>query len=155
MIVHYVMMILHYVMMKVHNVMMIVHYVIHLYFFSYIACNTRNTQQFDCWSKTNPSRCITVVLTGQQFIDLLSAIKLLTDGLIFIGSTSHVILTSVVFSSKGEMVSSWFANMSDEEMEKLVENTKNAIYVAWKVFEHYIVVKNSHKAQLSTRYVDR
>ena len=37
-------------------------------------------------------------------------------------------------------------------MEKLVENTKNAINVAWKVFEQYIVVKTSHKAQLSTRY---
>ena len=44
------------------------------------------------------------------------------------------------FSSKGEMVSSWFANMSDEGMEKLEENTK--------VFEQYIVVKTSHKAQL-------
>ena len=49
------------------------------------------------------------------------------------------------------MVPSRFANMSDEDMEKL-ENTKNAINVAWKVFEQYIVVKTSHKAQLSTRY---
>ena len=39
-------------------------------------------------------------------------------------------------------------------MEKLVEDTKNAINVAWKVFEQYIVVKTSHKAQLSTRYVN-
>ena len=38
-------------------------------------------------------RCKTVLLTGQQFIDLLPAIEqLLTDGLIFIGSISHVIL---------------------------------------------------------------
>ena len=85
-------------------------------------------------------------MTGQQFIDLLPAIELLTDGLIFIGSTSHVILTSAVFTSKGEMASSRFANMSDEDMEKLVEdassqNTKNVINVAWKVFEQYIVEK--------------
>ena len=50
--------------------------------------------------------CKTVLLKGQQFIDLLLAIKLLTDwfnmltiklltdGLIFIGSISQVILTS-------------------------------------------------------------
>ena len=37
-------------------------------------------------------RCKTVLLTGQQFIDPLPAIELLTDGLIFIGSISHVIL---------------------------------------------------------------
>ena len=91
-----------------------------------------------------PTSCKTDLLTGQQFIDLLPAIELLTDGLIFIGSTSHVILTSAVFTSKGEMASSRFANMSDEDMEKLVEdassqNTKNVINVAWKVFEQYIV----------------
>ena len=38
--------------------------------------------------------CKTDLLTGQQFIDLLPAIDLLTDGLIFISSLSHVILTS-------------------------------------------------------------
>ena len=32
-----------------------------------------------------PIICKTVLLTGQQFIDLLSAIELLTNGLIFIG----------------------------------------------------------------------
>ena len=85
-----------------------------------------------------PISCITVLLT----IDLLPAVELLTDGLIFIGSTSHVILTSAVFTSKGEMASSSFANMSDEDMEKLVEeassqNTKNVINVAWKVFEQW------------------
>ena len=37
--------------------------------------------------------CKTVLLTGQQFIDLLLAIELSTDGLIFIGSVSHVIWT--------------------------------------------------------------
>ena len=93
-----------------------------------------------------PTSCKTDLLTGQQFIDLLPAIELLTDGLIFIGSTSHVILTSAVFTSKGEMASSRFANMSDEDMEKLVEdassqNTKNVINVAWKIFEQYIVEK--------------
>ena len=41
-----------------------------------------------------PTSCKTDLLTGQQFIDLLPAIELLTDGLIFIGSLSHVILTS-------------------------------------------------------------
>ena len=84
-----------------------------------------------------PTSCKTDLLTGQQFIDLLPAIELLTDGLIFIGSTSHMM---------GEMASSRFANMSDEDMEKLVEdassqNTKNLINVAWKVFEQYIVEK--------------
>ena len=38
-----------------------------------------------------PTSCKTDLLTGQQFIDLLPAIELLTDGLIFIGSLSHVI----------------------------------------------------------------
>ena len=33
-------------------------------------------------------------MTSQQFIELLPAIKLLTDGLIFIGGISHVIVTS-------------------------------------------------------------
>ena len=41
-----------------------------------------------------PICCKTVPLTGQQFIDLLPAVELLTDGLIFIGSISHAILTS-------------------------------------------------------------
>ena len=41
-----------------------------------------------------PTSCKTNLLTGQQFIDLLPAIELLTDGLNFIGSLSHVILTS-------------------------------------------------------------
>ena len=44
--------------------------------------------------KNIPNRCITVLLTGQQFVDLLPAIELLTECLIFIGSTSQVILTS-------------------------------------------------------------
>ena len=41
-----------------------------------------------------PNCCKTDLLTGQQFIDLLPAIDLLTDGLIFIGSLSHVIFMS-------------------------------------------------------------
>ena len=41
-----------------------------------------------------PTSCKTDLLTGQQFIDLLPAIELLTDGPILIGSLSHVILTS-------------------------------------------------------------
>ena len=36
---------------------------------------------------------LTVLLTDQQSIDLLPAIELLTDGLIFSGSIGHVILT--------------------------------------------------------------
>ena len=36
--------------------------------------------------KKIPIRCKTVLLTSQRFIDLLRAIELLTDGLIFIGS---------------------------------------------------------------------
>ena len=35
-----------------------------------------------------------IILTGQQFIDLLSAIELLTDGFIFFRLISHVILMS-------------------------------------------------------------
>ena len=38
--------------------------------------------------------CKVVLLTSQKFINLLPAIELLTDGLIFIGSLSYVILTS-------------------------------------------------------------
>ena len=41
-----------------------------------------------------PITCKTDLLTGQLFIDLLPAIELLTDGLIFIGSISHMIMTS-------------------------------------------------------------
>ena len=41
-----------------------------------------------------PTSCKTDELTGQQFIGLLPAIELLTDGVIFIGSLNHVILTS-------------------------------------------------------------
>ena len=41
-----------------------------------------------------PTSYKTDLLTGQQFIDLLPAIELLTDDLNFIGSLSHVILTS-------------------------------------------------------------
>ena len=47
-------------------------------------------------NKRIPIHCITGLLTGQQFVDLLPAIELLTDYLIFIGLTSHVILTSAV-----------------------------------------------------------
>ena len=41
-----------------------------------------------------PTSCKTNLLTGQQFIDLLPTVELLTDGLIFIGSLSHLILMS-------------------------------------------------------------
>ena len=41
-----------------------------------------------------PISCKTVQLTGQQLIDLLPTIELLTDSLIFIGSVSHMIMTS-------------------------------------------------------------
>ena len=41
-----------------------------------------------------PISCKTALLTSKQFIDLLPTIELLTDGLIFIGSISNVILTS-------------------------------------------------------------
>ena len=44
--------------------------------------------------KEIPICCKTVLLTSQQFIDLLPAIELLTHGLIFMGSISHVILMS-------------------------------------------------------------
>ena len=43
---------------------------------------------------TVPNSRKTVLLTSQQFIDLLPAIELLTDCFIFIGSISHMILTS-------------------------------------------------------------
>ena len=41
-----------------------------------------------------PFSCKTVLLTGQQIINLLPAIEMLSDCLIFIGSISHVILAS-------------------------------------------------------------
>ena len=46
-----------------------------------------------------PISCKTVLLTGQQFIDLLPAIKLLIDDLIFIGSKNHTILMHNVEAS--------------------------------------------------------
>ena len=56
--------------------------------------NTISTQHFVCLEKF-PFGSITVLLTSQQFINILPTIELLTD-LIFIGSTSHVILTSAM-----------------------------------------------------------
>ena len=53
-----------------------------------------------CLLTRNSIRCITVLLISQHLIDLLLAIALLTDGLIFIGSTSHVILTTQYPSKK-------------------------------------------------------
>ena len=41
-----------------------------------------------------PTSCKTDLLTGQQFIDLLPSVELLTDGLIFNGSIRHVLMTS-------------------------------------------------------------
>ena len=58
--------------------------VIHLHFFHLYEINAINTQNFDSYQKI-PIRCITVLLTGQQFIDILPTIELLNDGLIFIG----------------------------------------------------------------------
>ena len=58
--------------------------VIHLHFFLLYEINVINTQNFDSYQKI-PIRCITVLLTGQQFIDILPTIELLNDGLIFIG----------------------------------------------------------------------
>ena len=56
-------------------------------------------------NKRIPIHCITGLLTGQQFVDLLPAIELLTDYLIFIGLTSHVILTSAVIVNNIEVSS--------------------------------------------------
>ena len=41
-----------------------------------------------------PTSCKTDLLTGQQFINLLPAIELLTYGLIFIGSLRYMLLKS-------------------------------------------------------------
>ena len=63
-------------------------FVIHQHFSSYI----KQTQQLhNPINNTILSSCKTLLLTGQQFINLLPAIELLTDGLIFIGSISHMI----------------------------------------------------------------
>ena len=47
-------------------------------------------------NKRIPIHCIIGLLTSQQFVDLLPPIELLTDYLIFIGLTNHVILMSAV-----------------------------------------------------------
>ena len=63
-------------------------------FFSYIKAIQLIHNILTANSKV-PSSCKTVLLTaGQQFIDLLPAIELLTYGLISIGLMSHVKLTS-------------------------------------------------------------
>ena len=62
-------------------------------FFLLYKSNTINTQYLTVNNKIHSS-CKTVLLTSQQFIDLLPAIQLLTDGLIFICLISHVKLTS-------------------------------------------------------------
>ena len=59
-------------------------------FFLLYKINKINTQHFDV-NKKIPICCKTILLTGQQIIHLLPAIELLTDGLNFIGSISHMI----------------------------------------------------------------
>ena len=89
----------------------IINIVIILHFFSYI----KSVQQIHILTVRQriPIRCITVLLAIHQFIDLLPFIKLLTDSLIFIGSTSHIILTSQYQSKKYRSLSdSWTTNVS-------------------------------------------
>ena len=67
-------------------------FVIQHHFFSYIKA-IQYIHNILTVNNKIPISCETVLLTGQQFIDLLPAIELLTDGIIFIGSIRHVILT--------------------------------------------------------------
>ena len=67
--------------------------VIHHHFFSYIK-TTQNIHNILTVNNKIPISCKLIYWPGQQFIDLLPAIELLTDGLIFICSISHMILTS-------------------------------------------------------------
>ena len=69
----------------------------HHHFFSYIKA-TQLIHNILTVNNKIPRSCKTVLLTGKQFIDLLPAIELLTDGLISIGLISHVKLTSSRFS---------------------------------------------------------
>ena len=57
-------------------------------FFSHVKLNNK---YITIWLFKKTIRCIAALLTGEQFIDLLPAIELLTDGLIFIDLTNHVI----------------------------------------------------------------
>ena len=56
-------------------------------------------------NKRIPIHCIIGLLTSQQFVDLLPTIELLTDYLIFIGITNHVILMSAVIVNNIEVSS--------------------------------------------------
>ena len=77
-----------------------------------------------------PISCKNVRLTGQQFIDLLPAIEPLTDGLIFIGSISHMI-----YWRHNVEVSSIFSDLTDEDIEniyKYASSQKKRIRKFWK-----------------------
>ena len=100
---------------------------IHLHFFSFI-----KTKQI-----IHNSLIVDQKIPVNRSSNCLSTIEQLSDVLISICLTSHVILTSSLFTSKGQMALSQFANMSHEDMQKLIEdafsqNTKNVIYIAWK-----------------------
>lgn len=63
------------------------------HFFSYI--NEDKNNKYTFWLLTTTSLLdAKLIYRVHQFIDLLPAIELLTDGLIFIGSICNVILTS-------------------------------------------------------------
>ena len=58
----------------------------------------------------------TVLLTGQQFIDLLPAIELLTDGLIFICLISHVMSRHRPYSQRCRTSNEYVSgNKSEQE----------------------------------------
>ena len=70
-------------------------------------------------NKQIPIHCITVLLTGQQFVYLLSAFELLTECLIFIGSTSQMILKSAVVVYNIEVSSKMALSRFSDDFEKI------------------------------------
>ena len=78
-------------------------------------------------NKQIPIHCITVLLTGQQFVYLLSAFELLTECLIFIGSTSQMILKSAVVVYNIEMSSTMALSRFSDNFEKMKEHNKSVI----------------------------
>ena len=70
----------------------------------------QNTKHFNIHGNI-PIHWITVVWTGQPFIELLPAIELLTDSFIFMGSKGHVMMSSrfsdLTKVSRKSFISQW------------------------------------------------
>ena len=102
---------------------------------NHVDMQNQSSQHFGCL-KNIPIRCITVLLTGQQFINLLSAIGLLTDDLISICLSSCVIMTSSVVAYNFEVRSNGIVQIDtcNSHHEHQTLSQTSSCYVSGKNF---------------------